>query len=326
MRFIVFGAGGIGGVIGGRLFEHDHDVVLIARGAHHAAIARHGLRLESPAATVTLSIPVVGSPSELTFRPDDVVVLSTKSQDSAAALDALVASAPATVAIVCAQNGIENERLALRRFPDVYAMCVMLPATYLTPGVVQAHSSPVTGLLDLGRWPAGVDERAFAVAEALESSTFRSEVRPDIGRWKWGKLLMNLGNALEALCGPSGRSSELYRRARAEAIECLDLAGIAYVDTDEDSTRRGTLISAHAIGGVERGGGSTWQSLTRATGSIETDYLNGEVVLLGRLYGLLTPVNHLLQRLMAQVARDHRAPGAFTEEQLLALVDAERSA
>ena len=48
MRFVVLGAGAIGGVVGGRLAEHGHDVVLIARGAHYEAIRDNGLRIESP--------------------------------------------------------------------------------------------------------------------------------------------------------------------------------------------------------------------------------------------------------------------------------------
>ena len=47
MRFVVYGAGAIGGVIGARLHQHGHEVVLIARGAHLEAIRARGLRIES---------------------------------------------------------------------------------------------------------------------------------------------------------------------------------------------------------------------------------------------------------------------------------------
>jgi hypothetical protein len=63
------------------------------------------------------------------------------------------------------------------------------------------------------------------------------------------------------------------------------------------------------IGGSERHGGSSWQSFVRATGSIETDYLTGEIVLQGRLHAIATPVNELLQRLADQAAAERRAPG-----------------
>ena len=71
--------------------------------------------------------------------------------------------------------------------------------------------------------------------------------------------------------------------------------------------------------GARRGGGSSWQSLTRGTGSIEADYLNGEIVLLGREHGVPTPVNELLQRLANQFARERRAPGSITAGELAAL-------
>jgi 2-dehydropantoate 2-reductase len=74
------------------------------------------------------------------------------------------------------------------------------------------------------------------------------------------------------------------------------------------------------INGTERGGGSSWQSLTRGTGSIEADYLNGEIVLLGREFGVPTPVNEVLQRLANQAARERRTPGSLTADEVLALV------
>ena len=74
------------------------------------------------------------------------------------------------------------------------------------------------------------------------------------------------------------------------------------------------------INGNERGGGSSWQSLTRGTGSIEADYLNGEIVLLGREFGVPTPVNEVLQRLANRAASDRRAPGGLTPTEVLALV------
>ncbi len=75
-----------------------------------------------------------------------------------------------------------------------------------------------------------------------------------------------------------------------------------------------------SVGGEARPGGSTWQSLSRQAGSIETDYLNGHIVLLGRLYDVPTPVKALLQTLAAAMAIDKSVPGTVTEEQFLALL------
>lgn len=320
MRIVVFGAGAIGGVIGARLFQHGHDVTLIARGDNFAALASHGVRLETPDETLTLPVPVIDDPGAFTFSNDDLVIVTVKSQDTLWALNRLADVAPATTGIVCAQNGVENERVALRLFRDVYGMCVICPATHLEPGVVQASSSPVHGLMDVGRWPEGLDERARELADALSSAHFDSVPRADIARWKWGKLLSNLGNAVEAVCGPMDKPGTLVSRALGEGQAVLREAGIEFVGHDEESLRRAQLLNVRPIGDSPRGGGSTWQSLVRATGAVETDYLTGEIVMLGRLHGVATPVNDLLQRLAGQLARERRGPGAWSEDQVLTML------
>jgi 2-dehydropantoate 2-reductase len=321
MRVVVFGAGAVGGVIGAKLFEHGHDVTFIARGENYVALSKNGIRLETPEEIVSFRVPTVDDPSALSFGADDLVILTVKSQDSRGALQRLAAVAPLTTAIVCGQNGVENERVALRMFKNVYGMCVMCPATHLEPGVVQVNASPVSGLLDVGRWPEGSDDTIEGVAEMLNSSSFDSVARDDIARWKWGKLLMNLGNAVEAVCGPMARPGILWQRAVEEGKAVLKSAGIDYVQQDEDSARRGQLLNYGPIGSVERGGGSSWQSLTRATGTIETDYLTGEIVMQGRLHGVATPVNELLQKLANQLAAQRRAPGAWSEDEVVSMLE-----
>jgi 2-dehydropantoate 2-reductase len=167
-----------------------------------------------------------------------------------------------------------------------------------------------------------VDRVAFETAAALSASTFESEPRADIMRWKYQKLLMNLGNAIEAACGPVGRGSEVARLALREALACYEAAGIEFVSRDEDAARRGNLLQMSDIGGRPRGGGSSWQSLARGTGTIETDYLNGEIALLGRLHGVSTPVNATMQRVAGELAAKRTPPGSMSPDELLDLVTA----
>ena len=324
MRFVVYGAGAIGGVVGGRLAQHGHEVVLIARGDHHDAIRDEGLRLVVPdEEPVTLTVPVVSHPAGIDFRDDDVVLLAMKSQHTGKALSALAATAPASVAVVAVQNGVANEPAALRLFQDVYGVCVVCPALHLEPGVVEAHAAPVTGILDIGRYPGGVDARAEAVAAAFRSATFESVARADIMRWKYAKLLNNLGNAVDALCGPDPDARPLQRRAWEEGAECLAAAGIDAVTPEEDAARRGDGFQWGGDAARSRPGASSWQSLARATGSIEADYLNGEIVLLGRLHGVPTPVNELLQQAAARAAREGLAPGSLRVHELIQMVAAD---
>ena len=172
MRVVVFGAGAIGGLVGARLFQHGVDVTLVARGGHAEALAS-GLVLEAPDESVTLPIPVVTDAAALRWTDDTVVLLAVKGQDTEEALIRLVTVAPQETPVVCMQNGVENERRVLRRFPRTYAMCVMCPASHLRPGVIVAHSAPVSGLLDLGRYPSGVDD----VVEATRRGPARIDVR-----------------------------------------------------------------------------------------------------------------------------------------------------
>ena len=313
MRLVVFGAGAVGGVIAGRVFEHGNEVVAIARGAHFEAMRDRGMRLVDPDRKVTLSIPVVDDPARIDWRADDVVLVTTKTQDSAGAMDALAAAAGSGIPVVCVQNGVENERIATRRFEHVYAICVMLPAEHLEPGVVAASSAPVSGLLDIGRYPIGVDDGARAVAAVLSGATFESIPRADVMRWKYRKLLMNLANAVEALCAPGDDAIELGRLARREGSAVLRAAGIDFVSIEEDRERRGERLTPR----LARGGGSTWQSLRRGTGALETDYLNGEVVLLARLHGVPSPVNARLQSAANDAARRGLPPGSRRASDLL---------
>jgi len=322
MRFVVYGAGAIGGVIGARLFQSGYDVALIARGAHYEAIRDLGLRIRSPHDDATLAIPVVDHPSRLRFSADDVVILAMKSQDTIRACEALDACAQGDIAVACFQNGVENERVVLRHFADTYAVCVMSPTSHIAPGVVIAQSAPVSGLLDIGCYPGGLDDRAREIAAALNASSFHSIARPDVMRWKYTKLLMNLGNSIEAAVAPHERVKELVALVRTEGEACLVAAGTDFASRDEDRERRGDRMHIGPVDGEYRGGGSSWQSLARGTRSIEADYLNGEIVLLGRLHGVATPANALMQRVANEQARVGAAPKSVSAEELLAQLGA----
>src|SRR5665647_2687908 len=137
MGYVVFGAGAIGAVVGGRLFQAGFDVTLIARGVHLQALQTNGLRLESPAGTETVDVAAVGHPREIDWGTGQVVLMAVKSQQSLAALNELAVVAPPETPIVCLQNGVANERAALRVFPNVYGVSVACPTSHLQPGLKQ---------------------------------------------------------------------------------------------------------------------------------------------------------------------------------------------
>jgi 2-dehydropantoate 2-reductase len=188
---------------------------------------------------------------------------------------------------------------------------VNLPATHLVPGRVEAEGAPLSGILQLGRYPRGIDDVDADVVADLQASGFDAASREDVMAWKRAKLLRNLGNALEVLCRGTGdtheadrdRLDEVGRRAIHEALECFAAAGMTVIDAAEYGAYVGDQAKAMPIAGRRRQGGSTWQSVARGQGSVETDYLNGEIVRIGRLYGVATPVNENIQARMRAAIR-----------------------
>lgn len=320
MRIVVVGAGAVGGVVAANLAMAGTPVVAVARGEHGRVMRESGLRYESPSGVTVVPMPVVPAVADVDFADGDVVLLGVKGQDTNGVLGDLRAAGVTDLPIVCMQNGVDNERQALRLFPNVYGICVMLPADHLSPGVVRVWTAPSSGLLDVGRYPDGVDDVCVELAATLEAATFGSIPRADIMSWKYRKLLMNLANAVDAVCGR--RARRLIELVQAEGEAVLAAAGIPVVSRADDLARRGDALTIQPVEGEQhRSGGSTWQSLRRATGTIETDFLTGEIVMLGRLHGVATPANALLQRVVAEMSRTGEPPASRAEADLLELLD-----
>ena len=323
-RYIIYGAGGIGGSIGARLFQRGYDVVLIARGAHFRAIEEQGLRFVTPIQDMRIRMPATDHPRHVDFRDGDAAILCVKSQHTEGALTDLYAAAEDDIPVVCCQNGVANERMALRRFRRVYGMNVMVGGVHLDPGEVFNSGENPAGMLDIGCFPSGVDKLAQNIAEALTDAGFSSLPDPSIMGQKYGKLVANLGNAVQPVCGDD--ASEVLALLREEAAECYRVAGIEWIDMRTFMAgRESSSQRLRSIPGHERPGGSSWQSIQRGTGNIETDFLNGEIVQLGRLHGIPTPANVVMQRLGNRVASEGLPIGSFRTEAVLQMIDAERA-
>ena len=301
MRYIIIGAGAIGATMGGLLADGGHDVVLTARGEHADVLRRDGLTLRRPDRELHLRLPVFAVP-DLQLTTDDVLIVAVKSQHTESILNDLVglevdgSTAGERLPLVSAQNGVSNEPAALRLFARVYGISLILPATHLEPGVVIAEGSPTAGVLRIGRYPSGLDEVTAALAGDLAECGFVAEEKSDVMAWKRSKLLSNLGNALEVL--EPADPDAVQAAAEAEAQRCFEAAQLSVISPGEFRAPPGDQARPVPVDGHTRSGGSTWQSVQRGQGSIETDYLNGEIVLLGRQLGIDTPVNADIQRRM----------------------------
>jgi 2-dehydropantoate 2-reductase len=329
MRYVILGAGAIGGLVGARLHQSGHDAILIARGDNYTAIAADGLRLRTPSQDVQIDVPVAPSAAAAGLRAGDVILLCTKSQDTYDALLDVRAALPRrddhtqprpSLPIVCVQNGVENERLAQRLFPDVYAAVILIPAEHLVPGEVISYGDKLDGRIDVGRYPEGTDALTEEVCAALASSHLDSEPRADIMVHKYAKLINNLFNAVDGICGSVDREAnvELSELVQAEGRRVLRAAGIeCEVEDIREVGERWARIGMGEVDGHKHRGSSTWQSVARGTGSVETDYLTGEIVLIARRHGLAAPLNELLQDLAARTISERRKPGWVSPSELL---------
>jgi 2-dehydropantoate 2-reductase len=336
VRYVIIGAGAIGGVLGARLAQHslEHPPLLIARGAHGEAIRRNGLRLRTPDDDVRVPVQVASSPEEVRLDADDVLVLATKTQQAEAALlqwvdrpvhapdGEVLGIAGESLPVLTALNGIASEGIALRYFARVFGVCVWMPATHLVPGEVMDKISPTSGAFLIGRYAAAAtdDDRELltVLKRDWEASSILVHLVDEVMRWKYTKLLSNLGNAVQALLGAdSSGYPGVVARLRAEAEAVYREAGIEWVGEEEEAARRGDLFSIRPIPGVtSEVGGSSWQSIARGSGSIETDFLNGEIALMARSRGGRAPLNEVVQRLARRAAATAAPTASMTGDEL----------
>lgn len=331
-RYVFIGAGAIGSAVGGLLAEQGVRVLLVARGHHGAAMIENGLTVRCPDTTVPVTPPTVTGPEDVRLGPDDVLVLTTKTQQADAALDQWadvgvyegdhrVGRAADLLPVLTALNGVASEEIALRYFTRVYAVCVWFPAVLLDPGEVIVRSAPPRGVFHVGRYPRSDDPGDADLFRRLSDDWGAAGIQittPEaVMDWKYRKLISNLGNVLQALLGDGGAASDLREAVETEARAVLGAANIAVSSDAEIAGGPGAeLVMQPVPGEPEQLGGSTWQSLVRGTGTVETDYLNGEIALIARRHGLSAPINTRLTTLARRAAATGQRPGAISAAEL----------
>lgn len=246
----ILGAGAVGGVVGALLHRAGLGVTLVARGAHLEKIRADGLCVMTPEWQTHLRIPVADTVPDDT----DVVLLAVKSHQTSVAM----AGVPRHLPICCLQNGVGNEPLvAALGHPTIGAM-VWMPTVHLVPGEVRSHGAPGPGAIDIGAYAGEVTPLVEELKSAFELAGIESAIYPDIMALKRTKLIVNIAGAVQAVCGSV--PEDLWRDLMAEARAVFDAADLPYLPIEE-LTERGLGVAA--IKGIERPGGSTWQSLKR---------------------------------------------------------------
>jgi thiosulfate/3-mercaptopyruvate sulfurtransferase len=327
-RYVVIGAGAVGATLAAELHTAGRAVLLVARGAHLAAL-RDGLRYLRPDGEHRVPVPVAAA-DEVELRADDVLVLATKAQDAEGAVAdwawrpvkdgaGRTRSAAEVLPVVTLQNGLDAERVALRRFATVYGSVVWSPSAYLTAGEIESPAAPAVGVVWIGRYPAGRDERVERIAADLRAARHLAEVVDDVTRWKAGKLLPILGNALDALYPAGPLRDRAAAALRAEARVVYRAAGESPANPPGETSLDLGLFASQPIPGRPPTGRSTWQSLRRGSPP-ETDFLNGEIALLARLHGTSAPRNVAIQARLQRAVAEAVPVGSLDEADLRAVL------
>ncbi len=342
MRFIIHGAGAIGSTIGGWLAEHGEEVVLIARETHATAINTNGLLIRSRSGDQRIRrITAVTSPGEITPQVGDVLILTVKSGQTGDSVQHLREVFPEDTPVLCMQNGVRNEEIAARRFLHVYGAMAGISATFLAPGTI-SHTRAT--LLSIGNYPLGCDDFAHQLADRFRKAGFEMTTHDSIMAVKWSKLILNLNNATFAILDKhlqlglvTPEIANFMADVMEEGLHVLQGAGIPLVDPNNPYDLKKQIeelrvvtadpekIQAEETSPVElRTYPSTWMDLKQKRGETEAGYFNGEILLLGEKYGVPTPYNSTLFNIVETMAGDGIAPGLYSLDELIELVEQRR--
>ena len=218
MKVCVVGAGAIGGFMAVRLALSGHEVSVIARGPHLAAIREHGLRLRQDGEE-HVARDIVATDRLDEIGPQDMVLLAVKAHQIEPVVDDLTKLLAPDGVIVTLQNGIPwwyfqklggehdgrtvravdpNGTLARTIDPDRIVGCIAFPAaTIAEPGVIQ-HVEGVR--FPVGELDGDESDRVKSVSEAFTEAGFKAYILPDIRSEIWLKLWGNLTfNPISAL-------------------------------------------------------------------------------------------------------------------------------
>lgn len=330
-RIVVYGAGSIGGWLGGRLTGHAR-VRLIGRAQHAQAIAGHGLLLTAhdgwQRQLAASAIDFACDPAAAAGA--DLVLVTVKSAATAQAARELAAVLRPGTAVISFQNGLRNAQLLADALPQCTVLAGMVPYNVVRIGPARLHQASSGQLMVQGHPCLQPLLPLFAAAG------IPLLLRADMAAVQAGKLLLNLNNAINALADVPLRqqlSQRDWRRclalAQAEALAVYAGAGIVPARVTPLPPRwLPTLLrlpdalfirlAARMLRIDPLARSSMWDDLAagRAT---EVDWIQGEIVALGRQHGVPSPVNARLQQ---RVHEAEQARRPWTAAQLLADVQA----
>lgn len=326
-RYVIIGAGAVGASLAAQFQLSGINYALVGRGAQISHIRQHGLDYQRPSGTQQINLNAfdLAEPPKLTS--DDILLLTVKSQDAAGALafwswrslSGTTATAAEILPVVTFQNGLATETAALRTFAHVYGASILTPARFTETGTVVVGGDPDVGVVTLGRFQLGRDQTSDRIVADLNQAGYLAEASTDIRRWKSAKLLYNVKNVLELFDGSADLRTSIGDALVEEARRALQAAGYKLASPSERTIDVSNWKVAKNSG-IQPGQQSTWQSFKRGASS-EVDFLNGEIVLLGRLHDIPTPHNEAVQILAGRLEQQRVFSEALPLDAILAIVD-----
>lgn len=321
-RIVIIGAGAVGAGTAAELALRDRPHLLVGRGEQIRHLTERGLKYRRPEGVRQVQLSTCDGISNVQLRAGDVLVIATKTQHVAQVAEQLAwqpvegGSTASELPVLTLQNGMASEPILLRYFAHVYGGSILIPASYTTTGEVISGAAPKIASFVMGRAPRGLDETAQEIAEHLREIDWLVQLDENVIRWKALKLLHSVKNGLELLDLSKEHSQQLGHALVHEAKETLSAAAIPVAENSE-RTEDMSLFQVDSSSGYQPGQQSTWQSYARGA-SPEVDYLNGEIVQLGRLHAVPTPVNAALQRVLGVAWLQRQTPGQIDAGPVLA--------
>jgi 2-dehydropantoate 2-reductase len=323
----VAGAGSIGCFVGGMLAAAGHRVALLARSRVIGEIETNGLRLTSfDGFDRRIAVGALTLSEDPSILGDAALVLVTvKSADTADMADTIASHAPPDAGIVSLQNGVGNvailrERLARRR-----VLGGMVPFNVVTLGEGRFHRSTSGDIY--------VEQDAADSAEKLSAPGLKIRASGNIVGVQWGKLIVNLNNALNALSGLPLREQlaqrpwrALFADQMAEGLAAIGAQGISPVSSTPipPAWMPPLLRLPDGIFGLLLGRtmqidpqarSSMWEDLQRGRRT-EIDYLQGVVAAIADRHGLKAPLSHRIVELIRQAEAAGEGSPKLTPEQI----------
>jgi len=288
------GAGATGGYFGALLARGGEEVAFVARGEHLAAMRAGGLRVRTPEEEFSVSARATNDPADIGMV--DAVLFAVKSYDTAGAAEACAPLVGASTAVICIQNGIDNEDALAARFgaAAVLGGSTRIEASVLAPGVVQRHSG--FQRLDFGPWDGEVTDRERGLLAVMERCGVDAHLDADVRRIKWEKFLLLCPMAMvtsvtRAEVGAVRSIPETRDLFAAAVREVVEVAAAAGVDLGGDSAVERILATLDAVPSSMKT--SMLRDLERGR-RIELDAFGGALRRAGRAHGVPTPVHDLL--------------------------------